>query len=82
MPFLYSKRGVGAIPEVALWAIDRFVAVSSIPAVEQPGRVGDLDDGLHGRSRTRTVGLSAECQGRSRRSRLWPEPEASIVSED
>ena len=33
---ILQARGVGAIPEVALWAIDRFVAVSSIPAVEQP----------------------------------------------
>ena len=31
---ILQARGVGAIPEVALWAIDRFVAVTSVPAVE------------------------------------------------
>ena len=41
VPFLYKARGGDAIPEVALWAIDRFVAVrstSSLLAVEPPSQ--------------------------------------------
>ena len=35
---ILQARGGDAIPEVALWAIDRFVAVTVVPAVEPPKR--------------------------------------------
>ena len=38
---ILQARGGDAIPEVALWAIDRFVAVTVVPAVEPPDLISD-----------------------------------------
>ena len=45
---ILQVRGGDAIPRLALWAIERFVAVTSTPAVEPPtttfGQEGDKDE--------------------------------------
>eukprot|EP00964_Phaeocystis_antarctica_P109846 scaffold74265_cov97-Phaeocystis_antarctica.AAC.1 len=56
VPFLYSKRAAATRSLVSpLWAIDRFVAVTSTPAVEPPSTMLMMQHASHTKSFMREI---------------------------